>query len=234
MTRDEGRARLREARECLRSGWFKSPDPLRAAHRFELAAQAFKLAGDVQGRLEALAGLAECRHAGGQYAASAQALALQSECLLSLDDQVPGAVDLAKQASDRFLEAGDVSKASSVLYTCAQQVSRKGKASEDLAVSLMQDACDVLGDEKRVLHLDTFRQSFSFLVRVGRLPAALSMLDTLEAIHRGMGQGHSVHKCYLSRVILLLHAGDRYATCSVSTWPHTAAGGVQGGRQAGT
>jgi hypothetical protein len=169
----------------------------------------FKQGGFNSSAVDAFRRAADCSFRGGnlkQAASTLEAAAKEMAVAKDAAGKTEGA-RLYAEAAGFLQEAGEAVRASDLKLRAAKLVEGFDK---DLA-SRFVDECIMLfdGDEdKDVYSVDPLRKALTQQLALGRHASAMRTMDKLWRVWTRLNQPHNLFKVVLSRVVLLLAAGD--------------------------
>lgn len=120
------------------------------------------------------------------------------------------ASDLYVEAASHLHEADEVVRAADLKMKAAKLLEG---FNNDKAARLIDESCAMFDGltDKDVYALDAMRKALQFQLSLGKHASAMRTMDRLLPLYIRQNQNHNIHKMVLSRVVLLLGAGDGVA-----------------------
>ena len=185
------------------------PDYTEAEPHFQRAARMYKQAGFNSSAVEAFRKAADCSFRSGnlkQAASTLEAAAKELAVAKDASGKTEGA-RLYAEAAGFLQEAGETVRASDLKLRAAKLVEGFDK---DLAARFVDECISLFdGDEdKDVYAVEPLRKALTQQLGLGRHASAMRTMDRLWRVWTRLNQKHNLFKVVLSRVVLLLAAGD--------------------------
>jgi len=209
---------LSEANAAVATGVFKwKADYLAAEPLYQKAGRAFRAAGLIDSALDAWRRAAQCSVKMGNGKQAVLTLEAASREVMTLTTLSAEGRTYKEIASDMLAEAGSLMIENGDLARGADLKLRAGKLLEGVrnekAAALYDEACAVFDGEedKDVYAKEALSKALNHQLALHKHASAMRTLDRLAKIYTRLNQPHNLYKLVLTRVVLLLGAGDAIA-----------------------
>lgn len=198
----------------MSTGLFKwKPDLLAAASAYGRAGDAFQRAMRPADAVECWITAADAASADGQLTSAAVNLGKAAKAMDSMKgkDAQARASLLFEKVSGAYLKEPDLVRAAESMAMAARASARSGNGAEAerqyLAAADLFDA----KPDRATYATKPLREGANELVKLGFHKGAMAVYARLLTFYGRLGQQENQHSVVLSRVVLLLHAGDEVA-----------------------
>ncbi|KNC82448.1 hypothetical protein SARC_05263 [Sphaeroforma arctica JP610] len=212
----EGKDFIQQAEKCLKSGFFKKPDPQSAVGLYEKAALSFKKARAYRAAMETYLKVADMHQQLDNGFHSARAL--ESAAMMAKDHkQYAEAAGYFSQAGIRYREFGSNDTAGLTLEKGAKFIE---KVEPDRAIDMYVDAADLYNDEEKYAQCgECYRKAAMLHLQNQKFAEAIKLLDLQANAFTSADVMEKVYQVYLSIVIVYLRMGDLVAANEkADTW----------------
>ena len=202
---------VKKGDKAARGGFFSGADWRKAGECWEKAAVKYKLARAFAGASRAYEKASEAQEQQGAPWHAAKHLESAATCAKDASKASGGDATLVRELAERaavlYCEAGRPGTAAEALGRHAKAVDERGDT--DGALTMLKRAFELFADEEQEHYAtDTYRAALQMMLRRERWADAREvLLKWAQSSERGK-QPVAMCRCFLSAVVVALHAGD--------------------------